>query len=449
MRLPIPFLLYTTALGLFAWAGWTVYGSLDLWKVETRTAATNKGRDDAVKLMARGKGKGPAVGDWNYGASNWWPQLKQINLIGKLPVVKPKPGSDGGEDPPGPPEVDQTPLEDIFELVSLVYDSKGDGTGANSHVIIRYKDEAGVEPPEWWVRENTAPTASARGAGGPRDLMAAPATAKTKRNGARGLNNRGINNRGNRNTNRARNMQQATQMPSTSFTGRAMLQKLWVDAGGNVRRSSKLWGKYSHIELVRVDPSAESAYFKRPQPKGNGDKSAEGGAEGDDAAKSKGEQLFKTTTDISQDVMRAIRQLQGREGEGDKGGAKKPSGQSRWRDVETTTRFGNEFHIGRKDERSFRNTDDFFANVYVDTYVSKTTDRRGLSVRNIKPAIAQAYGVQTGDVLISVNNRKVSSKAQAVNMVKGDYKRGVRSFTTEWLSNGQKVTRVYQAPTKK
>jgi C-terminal processing protease CtpA/Prc len=74
---------------------------------------------------------------------------------------------------------------------------------------------------------------------------------------------------------------------------------------------------------------------------------------------------------------------------------------------------------------------------------------RGLSVRNIKSDVAQKFGVQTGDVLLEVNNRKVSSKAQAVNMVKKDYKRGVRSYATKWLSNGQEVTRVYLAPNKK
>jgi hypothetical protein len=34
-------------------------------------------------------------------------------------------------------------------------------------------------------------------------------------------------------------------------------------------------------------------------------------------------------------------------------------------------------------------------------------------------------------------------------MVKKDYKRGVRSYATKWLSNGQEVTRVYLAPNKK
>ena len=55
-------------------------------------------------------------------------------------------------------------------------------------------------------------------------------------------------------------------------------------------------------------------------------------------------------------------------------------------------------------------------------------------------------GVQTGDVLLKINGRKISSKAQATNMVKKDYQRGVRTFATEWLSNGQVVERVYQAP---
>ena len=35
-----------------------------------------------------------------------------------------------------------------------------------------------------------------------------------------------------------------------------------------------------------------------------------------------------------------------------------------------------------------------------------------------------------------------------VNFVKGEYKKGVRRYYTKWLSNGQVVERVYQAPTK-
>ena len=67
-------------------------------------------------------------------------------------------------------------------------------------------------------------------------------------------------------------------------------------------------------------------------------------------------------------------------------------------------------------------------------------------MRSVAPKLASSYGVQTGDVLLKINGRKISSKAQATNMVKKDYQRGVRTFATEWLSNGQVVERVYQAP---
>jgi type II secretory pathway component PulC len=170
--------------------------------------------------------------------------------------------------------------------------------------------------------------------------------------------------------------------------------------------------------------------------------------EGKPKPEPKEEELLKTTADIPQDVLIAIRQLQGREGKTKKNTSISPKGNT-WREVENTTRFGNQWHIGRNDERSFRDPDEFFSSVYVDTYVSKTSKLRGLSVRNIQPKLAAKYGVQAGDVLIQVNGRAVTSKGQAVNMVKKAYKRGVRTFTTKWLSNGQEVERVYQAPNKK
>ncbi len=429
MRL-IPPLLYVLALGLFAWAGLTVYNSLDLWKGDARTAATYKGRDDAVKLIAIGKGKGPQTSAWNYAASSWWPQLKQVNLIGKLPERKPTGAELANASELVEAVVDLTPLEEIFELVSLVYDGEDRGKGGRSHVIIRYTEQAAVDPPQWWIRENTAPTptSTARAGRGPRDLAAAPATATTRTSRGRG---------------RSRNArpvapQQPSAMPTT-IAGLDVLQKIWVDDGGDIRRSAKLWGKYSHIRLVRVDASAGSAFFTRAIPV----------KEGEPKVEPKEEELLKTTADIPQSVLLSLRRLQGREGDSESATVKPVAKPNQWREVENTTRYGNQFHIGRKDETSFRDPDQFFSSVHVDTYVSKTSSMRGLSVRNIKSDVAQKFGVQTGDVLLEVNNRKVSSKAQAVNMVKKDYKRGVRSYATKWLSNGQEVTRVYLAPNKK
>jgi hypothetical protein len=433
MRLPLPFLLYVTALGLFGWAGWTVYNSLPLWDVKTREQASRDGRDKAIELLAKGKGSGQQSSDINFNAPAWWEQLKQVNLIGKLPPKQPTAAEIAAKQEAEKPKVDMTPLEDIFELVSLVYDGKDGGKGGDTHVIIRYKPTANVEPPEWWIKENTPPS-GAQPTGGPRDLAAAPSTARTSRGG---INRNTRGNRGNRGNPRGA---QPTTMPTTStLTGREILQKIWVDDGGNPRRAAQLWDNYGHIKLVRVAPDAQSAFFVRAQPKGEGEAGEE----------PKEEELLKTTADIPQEVLLALRKLQGREGERTARSDSAASASNPWREVEETTRFGNQFHIGRKDEKRFRDSGDFFNNVYVDTYVSKTSNLRGVSVRSVEPKLAQSYGIQTGDVLLEVNNRKISSKAQATNMVKKDYQRGVRTFSTKWLSNGQVVERVYQAPDKK
>ena len=226
-------------------------------------------------------------------------------------------------------------------------------------------------------------------------------------------------------------------MPTASLTGREILQKVWVDDGGDPRRSASLWPEFAHIKLVGVASDAQSAFFVRAVPPP---------AEGQPAVEPTEEELLKTSAEIPQEVLIALRKLQGRGGERTARAERPTEAANQWRDVEETTRFGNQFHIGRKDEAQFQSSGDFFNNVYVDTYVSKTSNLRGVSVRSVEPKLAQSYGIQTGDVLLKVNNRPITSKAQATNMVKKDYQRGVRTFSTEWLSNGQVVQRVYQAP---
>jgi hypothetical protein len=418
MRLPLPFLLYVTALGLFSWAGWTVYSNWSLWKLETRNQASLGGRNESDKLIKKGRGVGAQAKGVNYAAPNWWEQFKQVNLIGKLPERAPTAAEMAAAKEAEEPKVDLTPLEEIFELVSLVYDGAAVGKGGDTHVIIRYK-APDVAPPEWWVKENTAPASGARRSG-PRDLAAAPSTARTRR--GRG----------------ASRPSQPTPMPTSTMGRQDILQKIWVDDGGDPRRAANLWAPYGHLRLVRVAGDAQSAFFVRQEPV----------VEGQPAAEPKEEELLKTTADIPQDVLAALRKLQGRGPSREPSGVKPRAATNQWRDVEETTRVGNQFHIGRKDEQRFRSTDDFFGSVYVDTYVSKTSNLRGVSVRSVAPKVASSYGVETGDVLLKINGRKISSKAQATNMVKKDYQRGVRTFATEWLSNGQVVERVYQAPDK-
>jgi hypothetical protein len=227
----------------------------------------------------------------------------------------------------------------------------------------------------------------------------------------------------------------------TSMVGRELLQKIWIDGGGDERRTATLWGEYSDIKLVRVGPDAQSAFFVRtpPPPK-----------EGEPAVEPKEEELIKTTAALSQDLLRELRVLQGRN-KTDGAGGNAPSAvvsADEWLEAEDTTQVGNRWNIGRKDETRFRDPDQLLEQVNFDTYVSKHSDTRGLIVRSVDSKLAGSFGVSQQDVLLEVNNRPVQTKAQVVNFVKGEYKKGVRTYYTKWLSNGQVVERVYQAPTK-
>ncbi|MFT4513533.1 MAG: hypothetical protein ACI89X_004405 [Planctomycetota bacterium] len=406
MRVPLPFILYAASAAMIVGSAWLVYGSRELWNQKTATDATVRGRDNAIKLTAFGKGQVRTTGDWNYGAEAWWEQMKGVNLIGFMPKVE-APGHRGpGIVAPGPPLA--TPLEDIFELV-VCFNSPISDEGVQSHIVIRYKQEALVEPPQWWVDENTS---IARAGSTTRHLLAQPRA---------------------RIGNRSTTPQQPSPPPQASMAGREVLQHLSVDAQGDLRRASNLWGDYSNIRLVRVDPSGESAWFVRDVP----------AVDGQPKVEPKEEELLKTSAGISQKLALALRQLQGREGVPTTI-VSNPTTRD-WLDVETTTRIGNEFHIGRKDERMFEDPKDLFASVHLDTFVSRFSDTRGLVVRSIKPELATKFGIQTDDVLLSINNREVSSKPQAANMAKRSYQRGVRTFTTKWWSDGQEVERVYRA----
>lgn len=427
MKLPIPFLLYVASLGLAGFTGWQVYELLPLQKRESKDAAIKQGQKTAIDRLSTGRGAGPISADWRYTANNreWWKEFKNANFLGKLPPPpEPKPGEGGDEPPPPPPPV--IPLEEIFELAALVYDGQDKGQGELSHVVIRYKRESGVQPPEWYVRQNQG-AAAGGGFGGPRD------TAPPPRPGGN------PNFRGG-----SRNQRPPTPtpnpMPTQSSTTDVLLQKVWVKGDGDPRRDPHLWPPFDHIRLVRVDPSAQSAYFVREAPPPR---------EGEPEPEApKEEQLFKTSANLSQDVLRELSELYGQEIS--QGPASQGSGRrgNEWIETEETQLVGNVRHIGRKDERAFQNEDDFFEKVYFDTYTSKYSSRRGLKVTNVEPALAAKYGVSQGDVLLSVNNRKVKSKAQAVQFGKREYKKGVRTFVTTWLSGGQEVERVYQLPDK-
>jgi len=427
MKLPIPLLLYVTSVGLVGFTGWQVYELWPLQKKETKSEATNRGQQAATDRISVGKSKGATSTDWFYtgqvvadgqtGNRWWWMQIRNANFIGKLPP----PPAESGDEPEPVVKVEKPviPLEDIFELAALVYDSRDDGKGRLSHVVVRYKPDAGVVAPEWYVRQMQS--SPINGAYRPGDGVPPPRAGGNPNFRSRNNKNRSSN-------------KPPTPMP-VATTPTLLLQKIWVQ-GADVRSDPHLWPPFEHIRLVRVDPSAESAYFVRE-------------AVDDEAPEdSKEEQLFKTSANLSQDVLRALAELAGREGAPEATG--RPAADSRqheWLDEPTTRMVGdNRWNIGREDETRFGGENDLLEKVYFDTYSSRYSSRRGLVVKNVDPQLATRFGVAQGDVLLSVNGRPVKTKAAAMQFGKKEYKKGVRTFVTRWLSGGQEVERVYQLP---
>lgn len=427
MKLPIPLLLYVASVGLAGSAAWTVYKMVPLLRQETRAAATGKGMKDATDHMSQGRGQGPIKVDWVYSrrTESWWQDFKTVNFIGKLPPPPPDPNGAAGAGTPPPPKVEVRPLEQIFELVSLVYDGKDKGMGELSHVIVRYKPEANVQPPEWYVRENSAVSASGPMAA-PRDVAPAPRTGGNP-NGPGGRPGGAVRGGGNR---------PATQIP-TAMVGREVLQKVWIKSDGDPRRDSHLWPPFSDIQLVQVAADAQSAFFQRAQVT----------QPGQPAEASKPEQLFKSAMDIDQVVLRELNRMNGTDTQVRPGasGATQPAPTTKWQDVEETTQVGNTRHIGRKDEQRIRdNPDELWEKIHVDTYVSKSSSVKGLQVRNVDSKVSSQFGVSQGDVLLEVNGHPVQTQAQALQFGKSEYNKGVRTFVTKWISAGQVVERTYQ-----
>ncbi|MBM4061586.1 MAG: hypothetical protein FJ265_10900 [Planctomycetes bacterium] len=433
MKLPIPLLLYTVSLGLAGGAGWTVYRMVPLLRQQTRQAATTQGMNEATARISVGRSREGVLADWNYGprAQPWWAEFKAVNFIGKPPPPPPKGPEEGGATQAKEAPRDVRPLEQIMELVSLVYDSKDLGKGEFSHVIVRYKPEANVQPPEWYLRETAA--------AGPGAPVARPGDVAPPLRFPRGGAGRGAerDNQGGRGTRAAT----PTPMP-TSLVGREILQKIWIQGDGDPRRDPRLWPPFSDIRLVRVDPSAQSAYFVRTPPPP---------APGQPVEQPEEEQLLKVAMGLDQALQRELHRLGGVApgAAGQPAGAEPSAPAGTWLEVDETTLAGNVRHIGRKLETRIReNPDELWEKVHVDTYVSKQSNRRGLQVRNIEPQVAAQFGVSQGDVLLEVNGRVVQTQAQALQFGKGEYKKGVRTFVTKWLSNGQVVERIYQAPDK-
>lgn len=419
MKLPVNFLLYLVSIALLGVAGYTFYRALPRGSVKAFEGSSNKGIEDAKARLAKGKGQGPVTSSWNY-ATPWWRNaFLAPNLLGKDP---PKVGETAPavkeEDLPRP--ADMRPVDEVIELLAVVYDGSAAGKGGESHVIVRYKDGVQVVPPLWYLRENPTTMAGSALGMGPADAVAAQAGGRDRRRG----------------------QSQATAptpMP-TSSAGRDILQRVFAAGDGSIRFEATLWPPHDDIRLVRVAPDARSAFFVRlPQPPKEGEEPGPAPAE---------QELFRSTLSYSKEAQQAIAELLRKEDaerlrqtQGRDSSASGPA-VSAWRDVEETTRIDNVYHVARKED-----PDRLLERVSVESYVSRTgTGLKGLRVTNVAPDVAARFGVQQNDVLLAVNGVPVTTRAEALNVGKRLYNRGTRTFVLRFLSNGSEIERTYQAP---
>src|SRR5262245_26430713 len=386
----IPLLLYLVSLGLFGLAGWTVYEMLSLRK-DSERHGSDFGR------LPRVRSGGPGQ-DWNYRDGDWWAALRNVNLVGKLPT------------PPTPPTVcgpgearELPPLGELIELVSLVHDGETNGRGGNTYVIVRYKPGADVKPPEWYIRES----------------MSGPATMSGKARSAAGKPPGGV-----------------SPIP-TAMAGRDIVQKICVVDDGDPRHGNRLWPPFDNIKLVGVSSDAQVAWFVRdlPPPK-----------EGP-APEAKEEPLLKTSMHLSLELREELRRLQGRDAPAASSNGNtepSPSPGNAWIDVPETKVINGVTHISKKDEERFGDPDELLRQIDVDIYSGKSV--KGLIVRNVDPKLGKTMGIEAGEVLIEINGHAVRTKSEALERGKDDYQRGVRTFTSKWLSNGAVIERTWQAP---
>lgn len=404
MRSPINLLLYLLSAGLIGLAGKWFYEASPKLGAKAPDVFTAQGAKEADELLQRGRGASAAGASWVYSPIEWWRRFENVNLIGKLP---PKPV----EAPKGPvePVIEvkrDVPLDQIIELISLVYDGRAAGKGGDTQVMVRYRPEANVRPPEEELRR----LAAAGPRGGPGDVAATQPVRPNGRPGPR----------------------PATPLPVGPSTGPELVHY--------VRAGETLWEPYQDIRLVRVSADAEEAFFVRIKP------------DADPASEPKEESLLKNSMQLSQEVLRAL--LVARRSGGVSTGRateSQPAG-SQWVQVEETTRLGDVFHIGTRDQDMFgEDPDRFLERINVDTYVSRFNPSvRGVQVRNVESSLGQRFGIQSGDVLLAINGESVRTKSEAYNVGRRQYNRGVRTFVARFLTaTGQEIERTYQAPERR
>jgi hypothetical protein len=393
-KLPVNFLLYAlyaASAGLIGGIGYTFYTTFKLKERYGDVAyrrEVNALVDQQIKL---GREAQPERLSWRYdaGVLEWWKQFHNVNVLGKLP---PEPVPDQPKVETTAPPPTQTPVDDLIVVESLLLE-KSEAKDRATHLIVRYKPGVTVQPPPEAV---PVPSTAASGKGAawsPGDTPRAPSGP-------------------------------ATPAPST----------MPLAAGGQVELrqfvhiDETLWPPHHNLRLVRISDDAQSAFFLRE------DASVE-------RASWKEEEIFKNELELDAEVVKTLRgdQRRAREGAGNGDGQATPpplTEVTQWRDVATTSEVApGQIHVSRRDHDYVRDNVEkvFNEEAAVSSYKARVGNYEGLKIDRLSSRLAQ-FGIQPGDVILSINGEKVKQKAQAYSVAKRQYEAGKRTFVVEVLS---------------
>ncbi|MEZ5989833.1 MAG: hypothetical protein R3F30_12055 [Planctomycetota bacterium] len=172
------------------------------------------------------------------------------------------------------------------------------------------------------------------------------------------------------------------------------------------------------------------------------------------------ETVFLGELDLSGEVITGVPgNIPGAGGTGAGGGDTQAIRQGTWEDPgRETRRVGDTWMVSLDDQDYLGNVDEVMTDLAVDDYYQEFDDPvnagkkvriQGVAVRKVSPQMRR-FGVQEGEILVSVNGEKVTSRANAIATGKRQYNRGVRTYQLKFLtSTGREVVRTYQAPDKK
>ena len=385
MKLPITPLLYLVSLASLGGIGHAVYQYSD--KTNDYDA---KARAKIKRENKKLKDQGIAAKDlnnerWDYRKTWFWKQLADVNLTGKIEKKDEPKKPEKEVETELKPEIVQ--LKDIVEVICISW--AGDETG----VVIKYTTD--VEVPE--------------------NEVVTPSTPSLKNTIPRG---------------RQRGRRRSTPLPAPT-------QTIGQSPPHHVKVGEALWPKYNFVYLKSVAPDASLATFELRID----DKKDEKGAYPT-------QDVIKGTLDLPPEVLAKMRA--GIPLRTDDKGQPIPRKVERsdWVDTPTTTvsRRTGRVNVSRKDQEFLEKNgaDVFTDDVHMRDYSggSGKFKIRGVQFKKLSSRVRQ-FGVNEGDVLISINDQKVTGMANAKKVGRRLYNKGVRSFRAQILRQGRIITRTY------